>query len=92
MAQYIVCGLDYQKCSIFIQSRIVGRTELVCPLGSFTLIGQLYRIHEFKDKSAKKEHIYTGLLYYPVLMAADILLYNAHDVPTGEDQQFVGKI
>jgi tryptophanyl-tRNA synthetase len=87
VAQYIACGLDPQKCSIFIQSHIVGHTELAWVLGSLTPIGQLYRMHQFKDKSAKKEHIYSGLLYYPVLMAADILLYNADYVPTGEDQR-----
>jgi tryptophanyl-tRNA synthetase len=87
VAQYIACGLDPRRCSIFIQSHIVGHTELAWVLGSLTPIGQLYRMHQFKDKSAKGEHIYSGLLYYPILMAADILLYNADYVPTGEDQR-----
>jgi tryptophanyl-tRNA synthetase len=87
VAQYIACGLNPQKCTIFIQSHIVGHTELAWILSCLTPLGQLYRMHQFKDKSAKKEHIYSGLLYYPVLMAADILLYNADYVPTGEDQK-----
>jgi tryptophanyl-tRNA synthetase len=87
VAQYIACGLDPRKCSIFIQSQVVGHTELAWVLGCLAPLGQLYRMHQFKDKSAKKEHICSGLLYYPILMAADILLYNADYVPTGEDQR-----
>ncbi|MDR2806804.1 MAG: tryptophan--tRNA ligase [Puniceicoccales bacterium] len=87
VAQYIACGLDPQRCTIFVQSHIVGHTELAWVLGCLTPLGQLYRMHQFKDKSAKRENIYSGLLYYPVLMAADILLYNADFVPTGEDQR-----
>ncbi|MDR2200990.1 MAG: tryptophan--tRNA ligase [Puniceicoccales bacterium] len=87
IAQYIACGLDPERCTIFVQSHITGHTELAWILGCITPIGQLYRMHQFKEKSAKKENIYSGLLYYPVLMAADILLYNADYVPTGEDQR-----
>ncbi|MDR1907052.1 MAG: tryptophan--tRNA ligase [Puniceicoccales bacterium] len=87
VAQYIACGLDPERCTIFVQSHITGHTELAWILGCLTPLGQLYRMHQFKDKSAKKENIYSGLLYYPVLMAADILLYNADFVPTGEDQR-----
>jgi tryptophanyl-tRNA synthetase len=87
IAQYIACGLDPERCTIFVQSHIVGHTELAWVLGCLTPLGQLYRMHQFKDKSAKKENIYSGLLYYPVLMAADILLYGADFVPTGEDQR-----
>ncbi|MDR1435509.1 MAG: tryptophan--tRNA ligase [Puniceicoccales bacterium] len=87
VAQYIACGLDPEKCTIFIQSQIIGHTELAWILGCLTPLGQLYRMHQFKDKSSKNENIYSGLLYYPVLMAADILLYNADFVPTGEDQK-----
>ncbi|MDR0740210.1 MAG: tryptophan--tRNA ligase [Puniceicoccales bacterium] len=87
VAQYIACGLDPERCTIFVQSHIVGHTELAWVLGCLTPLGQLYRMHQFKDKSAKNENIYSGLLYYPVLMAADILLYNADFVPTGEDQR-----
>ncbi|MDR1366582.1 MAG: tryptophan--tRNA ligase [Puniceicoccales bacterium] len=87
VAQYIACGLDPDRCTIFVQSHIVGHTELAWVLGCLTPLGQLYRMHQFKDKSAKNENIYSGLLYYPILMAADILLYNADFVPTGEDQR-----
>ncbi|MDR3317786.1 MAG: tryptophan--tRNA ligase [Puniceicoccales bacterium] len=87
VAQYIACGLDPNRCTIFVQSHIIGHTELTWVLSCLTPLGQLYRMHQFKDKSAKKENIYSGLLYYPVLMAADILLYNADFVPTGEDQR-----
>ncbi|MDR0418041.1 MAG: tryptophan--tRNA ligase [Puniceicoccales bacterium] len=87
VAQYIACGLDPNRCTIFVQSHIIGHTELAWILGCLTPLGQLYRMHQFKDKSAKNESIYSGLLYYPILMAADILLYNADFVPTGEDQR-----
>lgn len=87
VAQYIACGLDPERCTIFIQSQIEGHTELAWILGCITPLGQLQRMHQFKDKSARHENIYAGLLYYPVLMAADILLYNADYVPTGEDQK-----
>jgi tryptophanyl-tRNA synthetase len=87
IAQYIACGLDPDRYTIFIQSHIIGHTELAWILGCLTPLGQLYRMHQFKDKSSKNESIYSGLLYYPILMAADILLYNADFVPTGEDQR-----
>lgn len=87
IAQYIACGLDPAKCKIFVQSHVVGHTELAWVLGCLTPLGQLQRMHQFKDKSQKQESIYSGLLYYPVLMAADILLYNADLVPVGEDQK-----
>ncbi|MDR1591081.1 MAG: tryptophan--tRNA ligase [Puniceicoccales bacterium] len=87
VAQYIACGLDPERCTIFVQSHIIGHTELAWILSCLTPLGLLYRMHQFKDKSAKNENIYSGLLYYPILMAADILLYNADLVPTGEDQR-----
>ncbi|MDR2812260.1 MAG: tryptophan--tRNA ligase [Puniceicoccales bacterium] len=87
VAQYVACGLNPERCTIFVQSHIIGHTELAWVLGCLTPLGQLHRMHQFKDKSAKNENIYSGLLYYPVLMAADILLYNADFVPTGEDQR-----
>ncbi|MDR0351749.1 MAG: tryptophan--tRNA ligase [Puniceicoccales bacterium] len=87
IAQYISCGLDPNRCKIFVQSQIIGHTELAWVLGCLTPLGQLERMTQFKDKSQRQESIYTGLLYYPVLMAADILLYNADLVPTGEDQK-----
>jgi tryptophanyl-tRNA synthetase len=88
IAQYIACGLDPQKCSIFLQSQVTGHTELAWILGCLTPLGQLERMTQFKDKALKqKENVHAGLLYYPVLMAADILLYNADLVPIGEDQK-----
>lgn len=89
VAQYIACGLDPARCSIFVQSHVVGHTELAWVLGCMTSIGQLERMTQFKDKSQRQggEFIGAGLLYYPVLMAADILLYNADIVPVGDDQK-----
>ncbi len=88
VAQYIACGLNPEKCKIFLQSQIIGHTELMWILGCITPIGQLERMTQFKDKSKKAgESICSGLLFYPVLMAADILLYNADLVPVGEDQK-----
>ncbi|MDR2420208.1 MAG: tryptophan--tRNA ligase [Puniceicoccales bacterium] len=88
IAQYIACGLDPAKCTIFLQSQVTGHTELAWILGCITPLGQLERMTQFKDKALKqKEFIGTGLLYYPILMAADILLYNADLVPIGEDQK-----
>ena len=88
VAQYIACGLDPEQCSLFIQSHVIGHTELAWVLGCMTPLGQLQRMTQFKDKSSKQDgdHIGAGLLTYPVLMAADILLYNADVVPVGEDQ------
>lgn len=90
-AQYIACGLDPEKCHLFIQSHVTGHTELAWVLGCMTSIGQLERMTQFKDKaqrqSSTKGFIGAGLLYYPVLQASDILLYNAHAVPVGEDQR-----
>jgi len=87
VAQYIACGLDPEKCTLFIQSHVVGHTELAWVLGCLTPIGELQRMTQFKDKTAKGAPINSGLLFYPVLMAADILLYNADIVPVGEDQK-----
>ncbi len=91
VAQYIACGIDPQKANIFIQSHIIGHTELAWILGCLCPLGMLERMTQFKDKSAKQEDargfIGSGLLTYPVLMAADILLYNADIVPVGEDQK-----
>lgn len=88
VAQYIACGLDPARCKIFLQSQIIGHTELMWVLGCLTPIGQLERMTQFKDKSKKVgESVSSGLLFYPVLMAADILLYNADLVPVGEDQK-----
>ncbi len=89
LAQYIACGLDPDRCHLFLQSHIHGHTELSWVLGCITPLGQLERMTQFKDKSARNtgDFIGAGLLFYPVLMAADILLYNADIVPVGEDQK-----
>lgn len=87
VAWYIACGLDPAKAHFFIQSHVIGHAELAWVLGCLCPLGQLERMTQFKDKSAKQESIGAGLLYYPVLMAADILLYNADAVPVGEDQK-----
>ncbi|WOO39937.1 tryptophan--tRNA ligase [Rubellicoccus peritrichatus] len=93
IAQYIACGLDPAKCSLFLQSHVIGHTELAWVLGCLTPLGRLERMTQFKDKSRKQQDegsagfIGSGLLTYPVLMAADILLYNADRVPVGEDQK-----
>lgn len=87
LAQYMACGLDPAKSSIFAQSQVIGHTELAWILGCLCPLGQLERMTQFKDKAKKQISVGAGLLYYPALMAADILLYNAHVVPVGEDQK-----
>jgi tryptophanyl-tRNA synthetase len=89
LALYIACGLDPQKCHLFCQSHVIGHTELAWILGCLCPIGQLERMTQYKDKSQRQDSgfIGSGLLNYPVLMAADILLYNADRVPVGEDQK-----
>jgi tryptophanyl-tRNA synthetase len=87
IAQYVACGLDPAKCTIFLQSQVKGHTELAWILGCLTPLGQLERMTQFKDKARKQQSIHAGLLYYPILMAADILLHNAELVPIGEDQK-----
>ena len=88
LALYIACGLDPQKCNLFLQSHVTGHTELAWILGCLTPVGRLQRMTQFKDKSKNQgASVNSGLLYYPVLMAADILLYNADRVPVGADQK-----
>ncbi|UOO38597.1 tryptophan--tRNA ligase [Oscillospiraceae bacterium CM] len=88
IAQYIACGLDPQKNTIFIQSHVPAHAELTWVLSCFTMYGELSRMTQFKDKSAKNtENINAGLFTYPVLMASDILIYQADLVPVGEDQK-----
>ena len=88
VAVYIACGLDPAKCHIFLQSQVSGHAELAWILACVCPIGQLERMTQFKQKSAKLgESVGAGLLYYPALMAADILIYNADAVPVGEDQR-----
>ncbi|MBQ9298139.1 MAG: tryptophan--tRNA ligase [Clostridia bacterium] len=88
IAMYIAAGLDPENNTIFIQSHIPAHSELSWILGCYTYMGELNRMTQFKDKSAKHaDNINSGLFTYPVLMAADILIYNADYVPVGEDQR-----
>ncbi len=108
VAQYIACGLDPNRASIFIQSHVTGHTELAWLLSCLTPIGDLQRMTQFKEKSVRggfrvaeqeeadeikssqeglRASVNAGLFMYPVLMAADILLYNADAVPVGSDQR-----
>ena len=84
---YIAAGLDPEKNCIYYQSHVSGHTELAWILNCFTYMGELNRMTQFKDKAAKhSDNINAGLYTYPVLMAADILLYQADVVPVGNDQ------
>ncbi|MCI8478215.1 MAG: tryptophan--tRNA ligase [Oscillospiraceae bacterium] len=88
IAQYIACGLDPEKCVLFVQSHVPAHTQLAWVLDCFTMFGELSRMTQFKDKSAKNaENINAGLFTYPCLMAADILIYQPDFVPVGEDQK-----
>ncbi len=87
-AQYLACGLDPEKNVIFLQSHVAEHAELTWVLNCFTPFGDLSRMTQFKDKSQKHpKNVNAGLFTYPVLMAADILLYDTHLVPVGEDQK-----
>ncbi len=86
-ADYLAIGIDPDKAALFLQSQIPQHAELAWILNCITPIGELERMTQFKEKAAQqKENINSGLLNYPVLMAADILLYKAEAVPVGEDQ------
>ena len=88
LAQYIACGLDPEKNVLFIQSHVHQHAELGWVLNCYSMFGELSRMTQFKDKSAKNaDNINGGLFTYPALMAADILLYQADLVPVGEDQK-----
>lgn len=85
--QYIACGLNPEKNTIFIQSHVHEHAELGWILNCSAYMGELGRMTQYKDKSKKQDNIKVGLFDYPVLMAADILLYDADYVPVGEDQR-----
>ena len=88
MAIYIAAGIDPEKSCLYYQSHVSGHAELAWILNCFTYMGELSRMTQFKDKSAKHaDNINAGLFTYPVLMAADILLYQADVVPVGVDQK-----
>ena len=88
LAQYIACGLDPEKNTLFLQSHVHEHAELGWVLNCYTMFGELSRMTQFKDKSAKNaDNINGGLFTYPALMAADILLYQPDFVPVGQDQK-----
>jgi tryptophanyl-tRNA synthetase len=88
LALYLACGIDPQKSTIFVQSHVPAHAELGWALNCYTYFGELSRMTQFKDKSSRHaENINAGLFDYPVLMAADILLYQANLVPVGDDQK-----
>lgn len=88
IALYLACGIDPSKSIIFIQSHVPEHTQLSWALSCFTHFGELSRMTQFKDKSLSRgEKVSAGLFSYPILMAADILLYQTNKVPVGEDQK-----
>ena len=87
-ALYLACGLDPELCTIFVQSQVPAHSELCWLLNCVTPLNWLERMIQFKEKALKQgDNVSVGLLDYPVLMAADILLYDADLVPVGEDQK-----
>ncbi|HEY3288952.1 MAG TPA: tryptophan--tRNA ligase, partial [Anaerolineae bacterium] len=86
-ALYIASGLDPQKCVIFVQSHVRAHAECCWILNCSTPVGWLERMTQYKSKAATQESVLAGLLDYPVLMASDILLYDADEVPVGDDQK-----
>ena len=87
VAQYIACGIDPDKSIIAMQSHVHEHAELMWVLNSLCYLGELNRMTQFKDKSKNKKNVNVGLFTYPVLMASDILLYQADLVPVGADQK-----
>jgi tryptophanyl-tRNA synthetase len=88
LAILLAAGLDPQRSILFRQSDVHEHTELTWLLSSVTELGRLQRMHQFRDKSeAQRQLVSAGLLFYPVLMAADVLAYRAQEVPVGEDQR-----
>jgi len=87
-ALFVASGLDPERSVLFRQSDVKEHTELTWLLSSVVPLGELSRMHQFRDKSVQqRELVKSGLLFYPVLMAADVLAYRAHEVPVGEDQR-----
>jgi tryptophanyl-tRNA synthetase len=87
-AVLIAAGLDPDRCILFRQGDVQEHAELAWLLSSVIPLGELNRMHQFRDKSAaQREMVTSGLLFYPVLMTADVLAYRAHEVPVGEDQR-----
>ena len=87
-ATYIAAGVDPERSTIFVQSEVPAHAELAWVLGTFTQMGELERMTQFKDKAAQhKKNVNAGLFTYPTLMAADILLYKPNVIPVGNDQK-----
>jgi tryptophanyl-tRNA synthetase len=86
-AVWMAAGLDPERCILFRQSDVIEHSELQWLLNSVTGYGELSRMTQFKDKSAQQEFISAGIFNYPILMVADILLYNTDEVPVGDDQR-----
>src|SRR5512133_2051387 len=82
----LAAGIDPKRATLFVQSRVPEHTELAWIFNTVTPLGELERQTQFKDKASRQESVNAGLLNYPVLQAADILLYLAEHVPVGEDQ------
>lgn len=88
LALYLACGIDPEKSTIFIQSHVPEHAQLSWVLNCYTYFGEMSRMTQFKDKASRfADNINVGLFTYPVLMAADILLYQTNNVPVGEDQR-----
>lgn len=88
LALYIACGVDPEKCALYVQSQVPQHAELTWVLNTVTYVGEMERMTQFKDKSSRHaDNINMGLMDYPVLMAADILLYQTEIVPVGQDQR-----
>lgn len=86
-AMLFAAGIDPEKCTVFIQSHVTAHAEGCWLLNCVTPLGWLQRMTQYKDKAAKQESVLTGLLDYPVLMAGDIIFYDADEVPVGDDQK-----
>lgn len=86
-ALYIASGIDPEKSTLFVQSEVKAHTQLSWMLQSLSYMGELERMTQFKDKAGQQESVSSALFTYPALMAADILLYQTHIVPVGDDQK-----
>ena len=86
-AQLLAAGLDPARCTLFVQSHVEEHAQLGWVMSCLTGFGEASRMTQFKDKSARQQEVTVGLFTYPMLMAADILLYHANQVPVGEDQR-----
>jgi len=87
LALYLACGLDPDQCTLFAQSQVQEHTALAWLMECTVSFGELSRMTQFKEKSDRQQFVSAGLFTYPALMAADILLYDTHRVPVGDDQR-----